>query len=71
MTTEIRERLEALAAQPKTHRVTSVFSDGKTRTFDAHSEAAANSHATGLRRFIGRVEMNGIWLASVTVEPIA
>ena len=74
MTTDIRTRLEALAAQPKTHRVTSVFNDGKTRTFDAWSEAAANNHANGLRRFIGRKETardgSAVWLIAVGVEAI-
>jgi hypothetical protein len=67
---DIRARLEALAAQPKTHRVTSVFSNGFVRTFDAHCEAAANNHADGLRRFIGRKQGNHPTLTSVTIKAI-
>jgi hypothetical protein len=72
--TDIRAFLDSIAAQPKTYRVTSTFSDGKVRTFDAHSEAAANSHANGLRRFLNRKETRRagvvVWLASVAVEAI-
>lgn len=51
---DIVARLEALAAAPKTHRVTTHYACGKTRTFDAHSEAAARNHALGESRSIGR-----------------
>ena len=59
------ERLAALAAQPKTHRVTSVFSDGLVRTFDAHCEAAAKAYADARAQFIGKSP-----LVSVTIELI-
>jgi hypothetical protein len=71
---DINALLTELAARPKTHRVTSVFSDGKVRTFDAHSGAAAEAHAKGLRRFLNRRETNRagvvVWLVSVDVEAI-
>lgn len=51
---DIRARLEALAAAPKTHRVTTHYACGKTRTFDAHSEAAANTHAITESRNVDR-----------------
>lgn len=51
---DIVARLEALAASPREWRVTTRYECGKVRTFDAHSEAAANNHAVGERRKIGR-----------------
>lgn len=41
-------------ARPLTHRVTTVYEGGTTRTHDVRSEAQANNHATGERRKIGR-----------------
>lgn len=46
--------IAARLAAPKTHRVTTHYACGKTRTFDAHSEAAARNHALGESRNIGR-----------------
>ncbi len=41
-------------AMPKTHRVLVTYADGRTRHLDCHSEAAANNHAIGERRKVGR-----------------
>lgn len=51
---DINARLTALAARPKTHRVSTRYACGKVRTFDAHSAAAADNFATGERRKVGR-----------------
>lgn len=52
--TDIRSRLEALTAQPRTHRVTTTFSSGKVRTYDAISEGSAKAFAERESRSIGR-----------------
>lgn len=41
-------------AEPMTHRVTTIYACGKTRTHDTRSAAAAENHAIGERRKIGR-----------------
>jgi hypothetical protein len=41
-------------ARPLTHRVTTVYEGGATKSHDTHSEAQANLYATGERRKIGR-----------------
>ena len=46
--------LQAQLARPLTHRVTTRFASGKTRTHDTRSEGAAENYAVGERRKIGR-----------------
>lgn len=41
-------------ARPLTHRVTTVYATGATKTHDTRSEAQANNYATGERRKVGR-----------------
>lgn len=50
----IEQRLAALAASPKPYRVVTTYACGKVRTLDVHSMGAAENHAFGERRKIGR-----------------
>lgn len=72
---DITARLEALAALPKTHRVTTTYADGRTRTFDTRNLASAENHAITERRNMGRDLIdretgNIVRKVSVTVSPI-
>lgn len=46
--------IAAAQAAPLTHRVTTNYADGATRTHDTRSLATAENYATGERRKIGR-----------------
>ena len=68
--------LTALAAQPKTHRITTIYECGKVRTFDAHGAAAAANFAARESRKIGRglIERETgktVQVASVSTEYLA
>ena len=46
--------LQAQFAKPMTHRVTTVYADGVTKTHDTRSLGAADNFAIGERRKTGR-----------------
>lgn len=46
--------LSAQFAKPLTHRVTTTFANGATRTHDTRSQGQADNYATSERRKIGR-----------------
>lgn len=52
--TDLRARLEALAAQPRNWRVTTHYAGGASKSYAAVNEAGANNYAIGERRKIGR-----------------
>lgn len=52
--TDIRTKLEALAAAPRGWRVTSLYAGGSVKMHDSHSLAGAKNFAIGERRKIGR-----------------
>jgi hypothetical protein len=72
---DIRARLEALAAAPKLWRVTATFSDGKVIILDQPTQAQADAHAKGKRRWLGKAvatkDGRTVTLDSVTVARIA
>jgi hypothetical protein len=48
------DRIAAARTAPLTHRVTTTYADGATRTHDTRSAATAEVFAVGERRKIGR-----------------
>jgi len=48
------DRIAAARIAPLTHRVTTTYADGATRTHDTRSAATAEVFAVGERRKIGR-----------------
>jgi hypothetical protein len=46
--------LQRMRARPMTHEVVTTFADGTKRRFKVQSIGAANNHAVGERRKIGR-----------------
>lgn len=68
-------RLEALAAAPKTHRVTTHYASGAVSAFDAHSaNAAASIYASESRKIgrdlIDRATGDTVRVVSVVIEPL-
>ena len=66
----------ARLAEPMTHRVTTTYADGATRTHDTRSATAAENFMVGERRKIGRQLINRdtgatVCVVSVDVSPIA
>jgi transcription elongation GreA/GreB family factor len=51
---QVRARIEALQALPRTHKYVMTYADGRTRAVLAVSEAAAENGAVRERRHIGR-----------------
>lgn len=51
---DIRAKLEAMAKEPRTWRVTTHYDDGSESHYDARNRAAAENFAIGQRRKIGR-----------------
>lgn len=68
---DILARLEALAAKPRNWRVTTHYTDGRTRHHDTHSAAQAESYAVGERRKIGRDLISRETGEPVRVERVA
>lgn len=62
--------IAARLAAPMTHRVTTVYADGTTKTHDARSAGAAENWATGERRKIGRRLINRETGAEVMVVAV-
>ena len=50
----VMDRIAAAQSAPLTHRVTTTFADGASRTHDTRSLATAENYATGERHKIGR-----------------
>jgi hypothetical protein len=46
--------IAAALAAPKTHKVVTLFADGRVREFKTRNLASAETHATGERRKVGR-----------------
>lgn len=72
---DMRTRLEALAAAPRSWRVTTHYAGGMTRQHDAHSHAGAENFAIAERRKIGRDLISRetgetVRAVDVTVAPI-
>ncbi|UFS77176.1 hypothetical protein LPB73_07310 [Tardiphaga sp. 37S4] len=73
--TDIRSRLEVLAAAPYTHRVTTHYASGATKTHDTRGAAQAENWAIGERRKVGhdlldRATGSTVRVASVTISTI-
>ncbi len=67
--------ITAALAMSKTHAVVTTYADGRVRRFDVRSEAAAENHAVGERRKIGRDLIDRetgltVRVINVTVEAI-
>lgn len=72
---DIRSKLKALAKQPRTHRVVTLYADGSIKSHDAISAAGAENFAIGQRRKIGRDLIDRetgktVQVIGVTVEAI-
>ena len=50
----VLDLIAAAQAMPKTHRVVTAYTSGKTRVHDTRSAASAETYAFGERRKIGR-----------------
>jgi hypothetical protein len=66
--------LAAQLARPLTHRVTTTYASGATRTHDTRSAAQAENYAVGERRKVGRDLINRmtgetVRVTSVTISP--
>lgn len=46
--------IAAALAAPKTHKVVTLFADGRAREFETRSLASAETYAVGERRKVGR-----------------
>lgn len=53
-TDQVRQRIAAIQALPRTHKCVTIYADGSTREVAAISENAAESHAVMKRRALGR-----------------
>ncbi len=72
---DIRARLEALAAAPRTHRVTMTYACGKVRTYDARSMREAQATASRESASIGKDKIEretgrAVRMVSVVVSAI-